>query len=247
MSRATIQNSFSQLIKYPPHKDITVINKYIITGCFTFKVKDVIDFINKTGYESSHFVVDEYIKSVKTQLDEAQNKLGDEFDIEFFCDVAGTELFPDFISAHSQSNPYEELVKFNPDLNFSGNRSKLKQRAFIAVRNKEFKNIYEGVSYINNAIEMALKKIGVNPDEEINGTSKSAVATMHLMDSIGGIQFYLPKNHSLKRIINDVDMYMDSFKMDYKKIAIKHGVNFRTVRTVIKRVHDAIKEYEGKK
>jgi Mor family transcriptional regulator len=64
---------------------------------------------------------------------------------------------------------------------------------------------------------MALKKIGVNPDEEINGTSKSAVATMHLMDSIGGIQFYLPKNHSLKRIINDVDMYMDSFKMTIRK------------------------------
>jgi hypothetical protein len=83
-SRATIQNSFNQLIKYPPHKDITAINKFITSSCFTRTGKDVLILSVKWDTESNHFVVDEYIKSGKKQFEEAQNKFGDEFDIEFF-------------------------------------------------------------------------------------------------------------------------------------------------------------------
>lgn len=54
---------------------------------------------------------------------------------------------------------------------------------------------------IMGAIEAALKKIGVDPQEEVNSTTKIFIATKAFLEVVGGIQFYLPKADSLSRIM----------------------------------------------
>lgn len=239
------KNPFYLLLKHPPHKDISAINTFIITGCFTRQTNEVLEFIRRTGYDSDMTSTLHYINFVKKQLKQAVDKFGESIEIDFFCDVAGTKYFDDFMLSYDNGEFYKDMTAFSPDLNFTGDAAKIKRRAFLAVMSKRLSCEHPGISYFNDALEEALKKIGVNPQDEINGVSKSVLATMHLMDSIGGIQIYLPKAHPLKCAINDIGIYADSFKMDLKSIALKHGVTNKTVSAVIHRVRKAIKEYEG--
>ncbi|OUE63905.1 hypothetical protein AZ002_000821 [Citrobacter freundii] len=82
------------------------------------------------------------------------------------------------------------MTNFNPDLNFTGDLSDIKRRAFTAVKEQELKGLGEGASIYLDALEMALKKIGINPEDEINGVSKSVIALSYIMDAIGGTQLY---------------------------------------------------------
>lgn len=245
MVNTNVKNSFSNLLKSPPHKDITAINKFIVSGCFSRTTPEILEFIKRSGYKSDITSTFHYVKLIKEQLDTAKEKFGQDIEIEFFCDVAGTMYFEDFMHVYDKDSFYHEMVKFNPEFNFHGDLAKIKRRAFMALKDSELKKVGGNISIYLGALELALKKIGVDPEEEINGMSKSIVAMMYIMRAIGGIQIYLPKGDILNRMINEVDIYTDGYMMDSQSIARKYGVTFKTVSTVSKRVRDAIKEYEG--
>lgn len=245
MARATVKDSFDSLLKYPPHKDITAINKFIVTGCFIRTTADILSFIKRSGYNTNLTYTLSYVNLIKSQLSKASKKFGERVEIDFFCDVAGTKNFDDFMNLCDKDDFYQGMIKYNPDYNSCGGISNLKRKAFQAVLSAQTKDEFVGVSYITEALEHSLKKIGINPFDEINGISKSSILTMHLMDCIGGIQIYLPKSHPLKRIIADIDIYEDSFKMEFKQMAIKYGLTYKTISLVMRRTLAAIKEYEG--
>ncbi len=245
MTNTNLKKSFSRLLQFAPNKDITRINKFIISGCFARKTREVLEYIKRTGYESDITRVSNYIKLVKEQFSAMQYKFGQEIEVDFFCDVAGTKYFDDFIKNYDKNDFYQRMTNFNPDLNFTGDLSDIKRRAFTAVKEQELKGLGEGASIYLDALEMALKKIGNNPEDEINGVSKSVIALSYIMDAIGGTQLYLPKSDILGKIINEVGIYIDGFKMDSQSIARKYGVTFKTVNKVSKHVSDSIKNYEG--
>lgn len=245
MTNINLKKSFSRLLQFAPNKDITRVNKFIVSGCFARKTREVLEYIKRAGYDSDLTSVCNYMKLVKEQFSTTQQKFGQEIEIDFFCDVAGTKCFDDFITNYDKRDFYQQMINFNPDLNFSGDLSNIKRRAFMAVKDRELKSVGEGASIYLDALEMALKKIGVNPEDEINGVSKSVIALSYIMDAIGGTQLYLPKSDILGKIINEVGMYADGFKMDSQSVARKYGVTFNTVSKVSKRVSDSIKIYEG--
>ena len=246
MANINVRNSFSRLLEQAPHKDISAINKFILSGCFTKKTSEVYGFIKRMGYTCNNNVIKKHVELVKSQLAEVQNKFGPEVELEFFCDVAGTSFFNDFIHVYDKDSFYQEMISFNPDFKFTGDLANIKRRAFMAMKEKEFQHVGEGISVYLGALELALKKIGVNPEEEINGMSKSVIAMICIMRVIGGMQLYLPKGDIFNRVLNQVDMYVDSFRMEPQALARKYGVTFKTVITASKIVSGAIKEYEGK-
>ena len=80
----------------------------------------------------------------------------------------------------------------------------------------------------------------------MNGMTKSLRMAMSIMNDIGGMQLYLPKGDLLKRVVNKIDIYTDSYTMGTQQLAIKYGVSFKAIILVIKSVKQAMKEYEGK-
>ena len=246
MADTNVRNSFSRLLKFPPHKDITEINKFIVSGCFTRNASEVFDFIKRQGYNSDITSVYSYIKCIEEQLNTAKAKFGDDLEIDFFCDVAGTVCFESFMHAYDKDTFYHEMIKFSPEFNFHGGFAKIKRRAFMAIKEKELQKTGNSISVYLGALDIALKKIGVNPEEEINGMSKSIVVMLYIMKSIGGIQMYLPKGDILTRMINEVEIYTDGYLMDGQSVARKHGITQKTVNIVSKRVAQAMREYEGR-
>ncbi|MGK3349455.1 Mor transcription activator family protein [Escherichia coli] len=97
---------------------------------------------------------------------------------------------------------------------------------------------------IMGAIEAALKKIGVDPQEEVNGTTKIFIATKAFLEVVGGIQFYLPKADSLSRIIKKANIYADSYVMSPAELAIKYGESGKSIYTTIKHVGAVIGNHE---
>ncbi|EKH9632806.1 hypothetical protein PAL15_002399 [Salmonella enterica] len=238
------QISFTEVLKQPPHKDISRTNKYIVSQGFSCGPDLLINFLSRLGYSFSPQLAKTYISSLKKQFDEFCEKRKDESDIEYFYDVGGTPFYSELIAFCLSDDFYNKAVKFNPELNFSGELSGLKKRVFRALKEKEFRNIGSGVLYLTSAVDMALKKIGVNPYDEINNLSKSQIVAMSMMNDIGGMQFYLPKGRELECVINRVDIYIDSLRMDYRDVAIKYGISNKSVFTLAERVRTAIKEYE---
>lgn len=236
--------SFKKLLENPPHKDISKLNRFFVESGLTASVDDVVRFANRLGYIFAAEHAREHRFLLKKQLNQAEKQLGDDFDLNFFCDVAGTGFFNDFMEFHGVDDFYQKAINFIPDININGEFSSLKKKALIAVRHQKFSKIYTGIDYVERALHTSLKRIGVNPNDEILGLSKSLTLTMLLMDEIGGIQFYLPKAFELQKIISDVDMYIDSFSMDARTAALKYGVSYKTVHTVAKRISSAMKEYE---
>ena len=245
MANTNVKNSFNRLLQFPPHKDITTINKFIVSGSFTRSSREIFDYIKKVGYESDITSIFKYINLIKSQLNLANETFGDEVDIDFFCDVAGTSYFEHFICTYGQDSFFDEMAELNPMFNFKGHLSKIKQNAFMALKNVEFKKTGDSVSLYLGALEVALKRIGVNPNDEINGVSKSIIALLYVMNTIGGTMLYLPKGDALNRVITDVDIYIDNHRMDAGSVALKYGVTYKTVSIASKRVREAIKLYEG--
>lgn len=241
-----MKTSFNALLALAPHKDITAINKFITSSCFTCTGQDTLSFIRKMGYRFNLSDTSVYIGLVKKQFEEACTKFGDTVEIDFFCDVAGTKYFEDFMAVYDKDSFYQEMINFNPDFNYTGNLKSIRSRAFTAVREKDLQNPGEGISYLIGALENALKKIGVNPEDDMNGMTKSLRMAMSIMNDIGGMQFYLPKGDLLKRVVNKIDIYTDSYTMGTQQLAIKYGVSFKAIILVIKSVKQAMKEYEGK-
>ncbi|HDK6067980.1 TPA: hypothetical protein M4Z47_006164 [Klebsiella variicola] len=241
-----VNTNFNTLLAQAPHKDITAINKFITSSCFTRTGQETLSFIRKMGYRYNLCDTSIYIRLVKEQFEEARRKFGDSVEIDFFCDVAGTKYFEDFMAVYDKDSFYQEMIYFNPDFNYTGNLKSIRNRAFTAVREKDLQNPGEGVSYLIGALENALKRIGVNPEDEMNGMTKALIMAMTVMNDIGGMQFYLPKGELLKRVVNKIDIYTDSYTMGTQQLAIKYGVSFKAITLVIKSVRQAIKEYEGK-
>lgn len=240
-----MKTNFNTLLAQAPHKDITAINKFITSSCFTCTGQETLLFIRKTGYRYSLCDAVLYIKKVKEQFEEACSKFGGSVEVDFFCDVAGTKHFDDFMAVYDKDSFYQDMINYNPEFNYSGDLKKIHNRALRAVRDKDFQSYGEGIHNIMEALERALKKVGINPSEDINGTSKVIAATMQILEDIGGMQLYLPRSDALKRTVNKVDIYTDSYRMEPRQLAVKYGVTDKTVYLAIKYVKQAIKEYEG--
>lgn len=240
-SKATL----SKLLQFAPHHDITRINKFIVSGCFARHSQDVLKYIKHVGYSGSLKSVSNHTTLIKQQFEIAQQKHGQEIEIDLFCDVAGTKYFDVFMDNYDKPDFYQQMMVCNPDFHFSGDLSKLKKLAFAAIKDNEFQGTGEGVSYLLDALDIALKKIGVNSEDEINGVSKSIIVASHIMDTIGGVQFYLPKGDILGKLLTDIGIYIDGFRMSNQDIARKYGVTFNTAIATSRRVSKAIKNYES--
>lgn len=238
--------SFNTLLSLAPHRDITAVNKFILSSCFTCCTQKLVSYIQRLGYISYPEEARNHIVLIKQQFENAREKFGNEIETDFFCDVAGTRFFEDFMLLYNKDSFYQEMINFNPDFNYTGNLKKIRARALTSIRCKELQHQSEGVTYIMDALDSALRKIGVNPLEDISGTNKLIVATMCILDDIGGMQFYLPKGEVLKRITNRTNIYTDSFIMSTQQLAVKYGVSYKTVHNTIRSVEKAIKEYEQK-
>ncbi|EPB4371652.1 Mor transcription activator family protein [Citrobacter freundii] len=236
--------SFNTLLSLAPHKDITAVNKFILSSCFTCNSRKLVSYIQKLGYVSYQEEACNHIALIKKQFEQVQEKFGNEIETDFFCDVAGTAFFQDFMLIYNKDSFYQDIMSFNPDFNYTGNIKHLRERAVAAVRYKEFQHPGDGLTYIMDALDTALKKAGINPHEEFSGTTRLIVATMSILNDIGGMQFYLPKGEVLKKITNRTHIYTDSFTMGTQQLAIKYGISYKAVHTTIKSVEKAIKEYE---
>lgn len=240
-----MKTNFNTLLAQAPHKDITAINKFITSSCFTCTGQEALLFIRKNGYRCNLSDSTLYIQKVKEQFEEARTKFGNNVEVDFFCDVAGTKYFEDFMAVYDKDSFYQDMINYNPEFNYSGTLRKMRDRALRAVRDKDFQSYGDGIHNIMEALERALKKIGINPTDDISGTSKVVAATMQILDDIGGMQLYLPRSDALKRTVNKVNIYTDSYNMSPKQLAVKYGVTDKTVYLAIKYVEQAIKEYEG--
>ncbi|WP_262017354.1 Mor transcription activator family protein [Serratia liquefaciens] len=238
------EKSFRKLLQMPPHKDISRVNRLVIESSFTLTTDELVRIINRLGYAFAAEQAREHNILLKSQLESASEKFGDDFDLDYFCDVGGSDLFNDFMELHGSEDFYTKALDFNPDYNINGELASLKRKALVAVRHQRFSKTHECIDYVEGAFQKALKKIGVNPNDEISGVSKSLILTMSVMNDIGGMQFYLPKAVELHKTISDVDMYIDYFSMSLREASLKYGVSFKTISTVVKRVRAAIKEYE---
>ncbi|MEQ9864021.1 Mor transcription activator family protein [Pectobacterium aroidearum] len=238
------KGSFKRLLNLPPHRDISNANRFVIERAFTLSGDELVREVNRLGYDFSAEHAREHIKLLKKQIEIAVSKFGENFDLECFCDVGATNLFDEYLSMHDDSDFYKKALIFNPDYNIKGELSSLKRSALIAVRHQRFSKSHSGIDYFYGACENALKKIGVNPNDEISGVSKSLILTMEVMAVIGGMQFYLPKAIELHKAISDVDMYIDSISMSLSEVALKYGVSYKTISIAAKRVRLAMKEYE---
>ncbi|WP_407219772.1 Mor transcription activator family protein [Escherichia coli] len=89
-----------------------------------------------------------------------------------------------------------------------------------------------------------MKKIGVDPQEEVNSTTKTFIATKAFLEVVGGIQFYLPKADSLSRTIKKANIYADSYVMSPAELAIKYGESGKSIYTTIKHVGAVIGNHE---
>lgn len=235
---------FKNLLDSAPHKDIRKINQHIINSCFTCKVDELITFIRRLGYTTHAQMVREYIAELKKQFDSASERYGDRLEIDYFCDVGGTVFFDDFMHVYDKDDFYNEMVKFNPDFIFNGELKDIRRKALTAIQRKQFSSVGEGSLFLMDSLSTGLKKIGVDPEKEIGGLSKLFIVAMSMMESIGGAQFYLPKGIELMRIVNSVDIYIDSYTMNSRDMAVKYGVSYKSIYHVIKAVRLAMKEYE---
>ncbi|MGE0936675.1 Mor transcription activator family protein [Yersinia enterocolitica] len=238
------EKSFKKLLLCAPHADISKVNKYIVSRCFTCLTDDVVSYVNRLGYIFAAQPAREHVILLKEQFKVASETFGDKFELDYFCDVGGTEFFQDFMCAYDKDFFYQEMIKFNPDFNFTGDLSKIRRRAMIALRSESFSDIGQGVSYVMGAIEAALKKIGINPNDDIGGVSKLIITTMSLMDDIGGMQLYLPKAQELNKLANNINIYVDSYSMKTSALSLKYGLSYKSIHSVTKRVRTAIKKYE---
>lgn len=238
------EKTFKKLLEGAPHKDISAANRFIVSSCFTCSVDNLVSFVHRLGYRLGAQLAKEHIVLVKNQFTLATEKFSDKFELDYFCDVAGTDFYHDFMLVYDKDNFYQEMIKFNPEFSFTGDLSKIRRRALAALRSKSFSDVGQGVSYVMSAVDTALKKIGVDPEDEVGGLSKLMVTTLSLMDEIGGMQFYLPKAQELNKIINNLNIYVDSYHMKTSELSIKYGLSFKGVHQVTGRVRAAIKEYE---
>lgn len=79
-----MKQKLNALLLQAPHKDITAINKFITSSCFTSTVQDTLSFIRKMGYEHSLSDTSVYINLIKKQFEKAREKFGDCVEVDFF-------------------------------------------------------------------------------------------------------------------------------------------------------------------
>lgn len=238
------KQTFKNLMLTPPHNDITAINKFIVSSCFARDICDVMSYIGKMGYACNYNEVSEHVKLIEKQFHAVKHEQGCGCEIDVFCNVAGTALFNEFMSVCGKKTFYLDAMKFEPDFFSGGPVKHIRKTAIIALLRNETKILPESVTMIMGAIEAALKKIGVDPQEEVNSTTKIFIATKAFLEVVGGIQFYLPKADSLSRIMKKASIYADSYVMSPAELAIKYGESGKSIYTTIKHVGAVIGNYE---